>query len=145
MNYLLIIVSIVVIFISPFIGQIAIDPALIFTQGTMDHQIFWDLRLPRTLLAFFTGAILALSGLLFQTVFRNPMATPFTLGVASGATLFTALAIVFGVVTFVSLFAFMGSILTIFILFAVARTFTNTQTSSLLLVGIALSFFIVQV
>jgi iron complex transport system permease protein len=92
-------------------------------------------------LAFFIGSILSLGGLIFQSVFKNPMATPFTLGVASGATLFTALAIILGLSYLVSIFAFVGAILTILILFAISKKFDFTQTSSLLLVGIALSFF----
>jgi len=140
-NYIFILISLFLIVSSPFIGQIDIHLNNIFTSGTMDHQIFWDIRVPRTILAFCSGAILALSGLVFQTVFRNSMATPFTLGVASGATLFTALGIVLGVASFISLWAFIGSVLTIVILFGVAKTLGETHTSSLLLVGIALSFF----
>ena len=141
MRYIIVVLTLALMALSPFTGQIEISLQNIFDNSTMDHQIFWDIRLPRTLLAFCTGAVLALSGLVFQIVFRNSMATPFTLGVASGATLFTALGIVLGTVTFVSLWAFAGSLLTIIVLFAVAKSFGSTQTSSLLLVGIALSFF----
>ncbi len=141
MRYIIVALTLTLMALSPFVGQIEISLQNIFDNSTMDHQIFWDIRLPRTLLAFCTGAVLALSGLVFQTVFRNSMATPFTLGVASGATLFTALGIVLGTVTFISLWAFAGSILTIALLFTVAKSFSSTQTSSLLLVGIALSFF----
>ncbi len=141
MKYLLVILSIFIIVISPFFGQIEISAQNITDVSKMDYQIFWDIRLPRTILAFFSGAILALSGLVFQTIFRNPMSTPFTLGVASGATLFTAIGIVLGFASFISLFAFLGAILTIILLFIIASRFDAIQTSSLLLVGIALSFF----
>jgi iron complex transport system permease protein len=69
------------------------------------------------------------------------MSTPFTLGVASGATLFTAIAIILGFTAYISLFAFIGAIITIFILFILSSKFKKNETSSLLLVGIALSFF----
>ncbi len=138
---LLILCSLIIILISPFFGQIDISVANIFEASKMDHQIFWDIRFPRTILAFCVGAVLALSGLVFQTVFRNPMGTPFTLGVASGATLFTAIGIVLGFSFYISFFAFLGSLLTIVVLFAIARRFDSVETSSLLLVGIALSFF----
>jgi iron complex transport system permease protein len=138
---LLVLISLIIILISPFFGQIDISLANIFDSSKMDYQIFWDLRLPRTILAFCVGAVLALSGLVFQTVFRNPMGTPFTLGVASGATLFTAIGIVLGFSAYISLFAFLGSLLTIIVLFAIARKFNSMETSSLLLAGIALSFF----
>ncbi len=141
MRYLLILISLIIIAIAPFSGQIDISLANILDVSKMDYQIFWDIRLPRVVLAFCVGAILALSGLVFQTIFRNPMSTPFTLGVASGATLFTAIAIVFGFLTYISFFAFIGAILTIVLLFLIASRFHATQTSSLLLVGIALSFF----
>ena len=141
MRYLLVFLSITIILISPFNGQIDISLANILDVSKMDYQIFWDIRFPRVVLAFCVGAILALSGLVFQTIFRNPMSTPFTLGVASGATLFTAIAIVFGFLTFISFFAFLGAVLTIVLLFLIASRFHGTQTSSLLLVGIALSFF----
>jgi iron complex transport system permease protein len=141
MRYFLLALSIIIISISPFFGQIDISTQNIFNASTMDYQIFWEIRLPRTILAFNVGGILALSGLVFQTIFRNPMSTPFTLGVASGATLFTAIGIVLGFVSFISLFAFLGAILTIILLFIIASRFDSLQTSSLLLVGIALSFF----
>jgi len=141
MKILALLISIIVIVISPLYGQIDISIAKIFQEGTIDNKIFFDIRLPRVLLAFFIGSILSLGGLIFQSVFKNPMATPFTLGVASGATLFTALAIILGLSYLVSVFAFIGALLTIVILFAISKKFDFTQTSSLLLVGIALSFF----
>lgn len=141
MRYIPIVISMLIIFISPFFGQIDISIDNILDINKMDHQIFWEIRLPRTILAFAIGSILALSGLIFQTIFRNPMSTPFTLGVASGATLFTAIAIVLGFASYISLFAFIGAMLTIVLLFIIASRFDGVQTSSLLLVGIALSFF----
>ena len=141
MKILALLISIIVIVISPLYGQIDISIDKIFQEGTIDNKIFFDIRLPRVLLAFFIGSILSLGGLIFQSVFKNPMATPFTLGVASGATLFTALAIILGLSYLVSVFAFIGALLTIVILFAISKKFDFTQTSSLLLVGIALSFF----
>ena len=141
MKYIFSFLSIMIIAISPFFGQIDISVQNIFDIEKMDYQIFWDIRVPRTLLAFFVGGILSLSGLVFQTIFRNPMSTPFTLGVASGATLFTAIGIVLGFSLFISLFAFVGAMVTIIILFVVASRFQTYETSSLLLVGIALSFF----
>ncbi len=141
MRSILLAISILIISLSPFFGQIDISIQNIFDIATMDHQIFWDIRLPRTILAFSVGGILALSGLVFQTIFRNPMGTPFTLGVASGATLFTAIGIVLGFASFISIFAFLGAMITIILLFVIASRFKTSQTSSLLLVGIALSFF----
>ncbi len=141
MKNLITLLSIIIVCTSPFFGQIEISLANILDLDKMDYQIFWDIRFPRTTLAFFVGGILALSGLIFQTIFRNPMSTPFTLGVASGATLFTAIGIVLGFASFISFFAFLGAMLTIVILFILSSRFQKSETSSLLLVGIALSFF----
>ncbi len=141
MKKLSIFISIIILIISPFFGQIDLDISKLFDPNNMDYVVFWDIRLPRTILAFFVGGILALSGLIFQTIFRNPMSTPFTLGVASGATLFTAIAIVLGLSSYMSSFAFLGAVITIMVLFSFASKFHSSSTNSLLLVGIALSFF----
>ena len=70
------------------------------------------------------------------------MTTPFTLGVASGATLFNAIGIILGITAiYLPIFSFIGAIFTIIILFSVTSKLKNYETSSLLLVGIALSFF----
>jgi len=141
MKIISILISLIILVIAPFYGQIDIALVNFIDPNTSDFIIFWDIRFPRVLLAFFVGGILALSGLVFQTIFRNPMTTPFTLGVASGATLFTAIAIVLGLTSYISIFAFIGAVLTIITLFIIASRFETTATSSLLLVGIALSFF----
>ncbi len=60
----------------------------------MATQIVWDIRLPRTLGAWLAGALLGLSGAVAQGLFRNPLADPFLLGSASGASLGVALALV---------------------------------------------------
>ncbi len=141
MKKVILFVSLLLLAIAPFFGQIALPFSELLAANSMEHKVFFDLRLPRVLLAFLVGGILSLGGLIFQTVFRNPMSTPFTLGVASGATLFTALAIVLGFSTLSPLFAFVGAMLTVLILFSVASRFERYDSSSLLLVGIALSFF----
>jgi iron complex transport system permease protein len=69
------------------------------------------------------------------------MSTPFTLGVASGATLGTAFAIVFGLVSLIAVFGFLGALFTIIVLFTITSRLKAYETSSLLLIGIALSFF----
>lgn len=141
MKYLFILLSLLLLLIAPFFGQIEIDISKINLLSSMEYKLFWDLRVPRVVVAFFTGSLLALSGLIFQSLFRNPMSTPFTLGVASGATLGTAFAIVFGMVSFMSVFGFLGALATIVILFGITSRLRAFETSTLLLVGIALSFF----
>ncbi len=66
------------------------DPA----QAAMARQIVWEIRLPRTLGAWMAGALLGLAGAVAQGLFRNPLADPYLLGSASGASLGVALALV---------------------------------------------------
>lgn len=71
----------------------------IWSPGSLDSpavQIVWELRLPRVIAAVLGGAALALSGLVLQTVFRNPLAGPYVLGVSSGASLGVALLLLGG-------------------------------------------------
>jgi iron complex transport system permease protein len=74
--------------VSPLLNPLA-DPE----QTAMAYQIVWDIRLPRTLGACAAGALLGLAGALAQGLFRNPLADPFLLGSASGASLGVALAL----------------------------------------------------
>lgn len=138
-----ILLAIVLIAIAPFFGQIDLHFEDMLNNASSSHMLFWQLRVPRVAIAFFSGAILSLAGLVFQSLFRNPLTTPFTLGVASGATLGSAIAIVFfaEAVFWQYLFSFSGALLTVFVLFLISRSLKTTQTNSLLLVGVALSFF----
>lgn len=135
------VLSIIVITLSPFFGQIPIEFYNLDNPTTVDYKLFWDIRLPRVIVAFFAGSILALGGLIFQSLFKNPMGTPYTLGVASGSTLGVAFAVVFGFDSLLSLFGFLGALLTVVILFGLTLRLKSYQTNSLLLVGIALAFF----
>lgn len=133
--------------LSPFIGSAELTINDILTKGHLSSLIFFDLRVPRVLFAFFAGAILALSGLLFQTLFRNALMTPYTLGISSGAVLGAGIAIklglgalIFGVAA-VSVFGFIGAILSVLLLVYLSRFLKSSQHESLLLLGIALSLF----
>ncbi|MFZ2890285.1 FecCD family ABC transporter permease [Sulfuricurvum sp.] len=144
MKLLIFIISLIVLAVAPFVGETPLETGKILDASAMEYLLFWDLRVPRVLVAFFSGAILALGGLVFQVVFRNSLTTPFTLGVSSGATLATAVGIIFlppSLIALSSLFSFAGAFLTILLLFLFARTLRAEQTNSLLLIGIALSFF----
>ncbi|MCQ2412885.1 MAG: iron ABC transporter permease [Sphaerochaetaceae bacterium] len=103
--------------------------------------IIRNLRLPRVLAAILSGAALALCGLVFQSVFRNPMADSYILGVSSGASFFVGLAFVTGI-SFAEfslpLVAFLGAIGTTTLLFIISRR----NASSMLLSGIALNYLL---
>lgn len=137
----------IVLILSALVGKADIHLQNLLTFNTIDSTIFYQLRLPRVLLAFLAGGILALSGLIFQTLFRNPLTTPFTLGISGGATLGAAVAIIFGYhSTFmgfsaISFFAFLGALLTVALIYYFSKKLTSTTDHRLILVGIALSFF----
>ena len=67
----------------------ALDPSIPFEQN-VDAQIFFVARLPRVLAGALAGSALAAAGVVFQAMLRNPLATPFTLGVSAGASLGTS-------------------------------------------------------
>lgn len=133
--------------LSPFFGATTLHVEDILNLEHLSSQIFFDLRLPRVLFAFFAGVILSLSGLLFQTLFRNALMTPYTLGISSGAVLGAGIAIKLGLgtiifgITAMSLFGFFGAIMTVFLLLYLSQFLKSSQQESLLLLGIALSLF----
>jgi iron complex transport system permease protein len=114
--------------------------------GEVHRTIFYQLRLPRTVLAFMAGAALSVSGMVFQAMFRNPLATPFTLGVSSGAALgavlgmMTASEVSFAGVPTVSLFSFAGALFTMLLVYSIAKTRGGFSISSVLLAGVAINF-----
>ena len=68
-----------------------------FDETVFDHVIVQNLRLPRAVLAIVVGACLSLAGALMQVLLRNPLASPYTLGVGSGAALGAAVVLTLGV------------------------------------------------
>ncbi len=76
--YILFTLSVLALLICPFIGisDISIKSLLQRDTSTLDFSIYWNIRLPRVLLAFMVGATLSLCGMVFQAIFRNPLTTP---------------------------------------------------------------------
>lgn len=111
------------------------------------RHIGFSLRLPRTLLALQVGATLALCGAVFQVLFRNPLATPYTLGVASGGSLGAMLAIRFGWVTTVfglstvGAASFFGATMVVAAVYVVARGARRLTSNEMLLAGVTLGLF----
>lgn len=137
------------IFAVPFVGQESVGlSALSDPSGsTSDGIILWKLRLPRLFGALLAGSALALCGAAFQAVFRNPLATPFTLGVASGSAFGVAAATRAGLVVSTaflpvgSLAALAGALVAIGTVWLIARLRPTFSSSVLLLAGVAMSFF----
>jgi len=93
---LLALLWIAVLGLAPFLGSHSTLGRELLAGDPTAAAIFWQLRLPRVLLALLAGGGLAVSGLGFQTLFRNPLAEPYTLGIASGAALGAVLALRLG-------------------------------------------------
>jgi iron complex transport system permease protein len=126
------------------VGSNGLQSVLQMGQDPVALQIVWDIRLPRTLGAWVAGALLGLAGAVAQGLFRNPLADPYLLGSASGASLGVALVLVlFGVSPFATQWlvrlgltggAFLGAIAGVLLTLLLAR---GTQhTLRLLLAGV---------
>ncbi|ELY53818.1 transporter permease [Natronolimnohabitans innermongolicus JCM 12255] len=118
--------------------------ALVFggdlTHLTTESLIVWTQRIPRVLVAVFVGMNLALSGAIFQAVTRNELASPYILGVSSGAGLavLLTLAIFGGLAAYIPLFAALGGALAFFLVYAIAWN-GGTSPVRLVLAGVIVS------
>ena len=146
-------VAVVAIVGGPLVGSTTIslrrafDPRIPFADN-VDAQIFFVARLPRTLAGALVGSMLASAGVVFQGLLRNPLASPFTLGVSAGAALGAMLAITFGAsVTWGGIPAapaasFVGSLAAVGIVYALARARqSGLSTNVLLLAGVTMNAF----
>lgn len=111
------------------------------------QSIVWQIRMPRTAMVILTGAALGISGASYQGLFRNPLADPFLIGVASGAGLGAVVAISFqtsysfwGLIS-VPLAAFAAALLTVSIVYFLARIGRTVPNTNLILAGVAVSSF----
>ena len=135
----------VVLLITPWIGSTNVSWRRVWDGASPDKEIFFLVRLPRILFAALVGGALAVAGVLFQAILRNSLATPFTLGISSGSSLGAVVAIWLGldlvVLGFpvVILSAFAGALLTILLVFAIARSEHGLPTVTLLLAGVTLN------
>lgn len=125
------------------IGSRHVDFPRAFAGGSPDREIVFNLRLPRALLALWTGGALSLSGVVLQAVLRNPLASSYTLGVSGGASLGAVIAIFFGLgsiagMSGVSAAACMGAAAVLLLVLAVAEGRRNISTAGLLLAGVTI-------
>lgn len=155
---IIIILVFISIILSICIGNVFISPKeiisifiyKIFSPNLIDNKInadiIFNIRLPRSILAFFVGASLSLTGIVMQSILRNPLASVYNLGISSGAGLGASLLIITGInfnqyfISAVStLFAF---ITIIFILFIAGRIDKYMNNNSIILAGIVISLFL---
>ena len=105
----------------------------------------WQLRIPRIVMSVLAGASLAVCGGVFQSIFRNPVCDPYILGISSGASLGAAIAFILGwdaALFGITLPALVTALLTLLLILGIARLKGKHNTNTLLLIGIALNFFI---
>jgi len=124
----------------------AVTRALTGHSGGLADAVIIDLRLPRVLLAALVGASLALAGVLYQALFKNPLADPYILGVSAGAGLGATLALAALGTSYaaravgVPIGAFIGAALTMLLVVRLASRRGRLDPTSLLLAGIAVSY-----
>lgn len=128
--------------------QGAIHINLFESLTSLEQRIITDIRAPRVLMTTVTGAGLAICGLVLQAMCRNPLADPGLIGVASGSALFASLAILLSSslvlssmlsLFFIPVMAFVGAIIALTLLLAIAGYRQNINTLVLILTGVAVN------
>lgn len=140
----LILLTAVLLLLGAGVGSTGFDSVWNLRSDPVAWQIVWDIRLPRTLGAWLAGALLGLAGAVAQGLFRNPLADPYLLGSASGASLGVALALaLFGISPFATQWlvrlgltgaAFAGAVAAVLLTLLLARGVQHTLR--LLLAGV---------
>ncbi|MGB8981484.1 MAG: iron ABC transporter permease [Anaerolineales bacterium] len=142
----------VALLLSLAIGSVLLSPLELWNtllgRGTdISSSILWKIRLPRTVLIALTGAALGGSGATYQGLFRNPLADPFLIGVASGAGLGAVIAMSiewpysFWGLMAIPMAAFIAALLTVLIVYTLARVGRTIPSTNLILAGVAFSSF----
>ena len=115
----------------------------------MSVSIFWNIRMPRALVAFVVGGSLAVSGAVMQSLLQNPLASSYTMGVSSGSALGAAIIIIIGVKTFLlrsfllPLFGFTFALLTVlFVIILSHKVDKNIHSYTIILIGMVISLFV---
>ena len=134
---------IILIFVFSLLGRPNISWRVIFNQASsQDIFSFWNLRLPRFILAFMIGASLSVAGASFQSLLKNPLADPYILGVSGGAALGYILALIFGLpFFFVPVCGFVFALLSLILVYRLAVVDGVLSVVSLLLTGIVFNAF----
>lgn len=158
MSYLYIILIIIAILffvgtVSLSFGSINLSPGqvlkIVFSNQNINeslHVIVKQIRLPRIILSFLVGAGLSIAGVVFQGVIRNPMVDPYIVGISAGAGTGVTLAIVLNLqVSFLffdtlPLMAFIGSLITVYVVYNLAKTENKVPVVTFLLAGVAVGF-----
>lgn len=152
--FLLSIVLILLVFFSLSMGRYSNNPIDLInairsklglisgTDVSMENVVF-NVRMPRILASIFVGAMLALSGAVYQGIFRNPLVSPDLLGVSSGASVGAAISILLGYGMFQrQIFAFLGGLFAVLLTTTIPKLLRNKSNLMLVLSGIIVSGFL---
>ena len=144
LKFILLIIATATLFVADVAyGSVKIPLNELFSNNEVYNNIIYNFRLPKALTALITGAAISVAGLIMQTLFRNPLAGPYVLGVSSGASLGVAIFILAGAIlptAFIEsgwglvISATLGAVLVLMMVLAVS--FRVRQAVSLLIVGI---------
>lgn len=122
----------------PLVGSVPVEVSKAFAGIEPDHQILTTLRIPRVALALVTGGALALSGVLFQALLRDALATPYTLGVSAGASLGAVIAISLGWAAIWPL-SIAGALLALLLVLGVSARSRIVSPFTLLMAGVTIN------
>lgn len=137
-------------FLGLAIGSVRVD-IISYFLGELDSTssyIIWNIRLPRVIMCLLTGAGLAVCGVAYQSIFRNPLSDPYILGVSSGASLGASIAIVTGLEAYffgVTGLAFIFALFTVWIIIRLASIGNRLHNTTLLLSGISINFLMAAI
>lgn len=136
----LLVFSLMAIFLSLWKGHFGESLSAVFSSP-VSKRVFLSLRLPRVTMGILVGCGLAASGALAQAVLRNPLASPFTLGISSGAAFGAALSIFFGILSLwrTAAYAFIFASITSLGILGLAK-FKNSRPETMVLGGVAIMF-----
>ena len=128
------------------LGSVPIPLEYIFSlEKAPDYvkTIIFNLRLPRIVMSILIGMMLSSSGAVVQTVFQNPLADPYIIGIAAGATFGAVIAFIFNLPDFMyGVLAFITCFVSTLLIFKIAKKGDKVNVSTLLIVGIAVSSFL---
>ncbi|AJC71659.1 MAG: iron ABC transporter permease [Thermococcus sp.] len=152
---ILLALSVVVMFLGVYVGSVELSPsdvtdsivygikrALLGESPAEKPKYFiiiWEFRLPRVLLAYLVGLSLASAGVASQALFKNPMADPYIIGISGGASIGAALGLIY-FPNHVSLLSFAFAILSVYVVYTVAKVDGRIPVDTLLLSGVAFGF-----
>jgi iron complex transport system permease protein len=162
-RYVILFILIAVLLVS-FVASISIGPVSVPFKNTLrvliarlfsldmnnipevQSDIIIKLRVPRAFLGMIVGAALSVSGLVFQALLKNPLADPYTLGISAGASFGAGLSMFLSYIlnpyfrTLLPLFAFVGSVATVFLVYFLARMKGRVQILTIILSGVVVSY-----